>query len=123
MFKDDELHETRYCEGCLELQRKLQEKEQECEELKKQVSRCSEGWGKAETEKYWYQQAEQAKQEENYNLQMKLYEYKQVLNEIEKFIKEDVCDEECGFNWKKSCSDCDCRYNNIIDIINKAKEK
>ena len=25
MFKDDELHETRYCEGCLELQQKLLE--------------------------------------------------------------------------------------------------
>ena len=34
MFKDDELHETHYCEGCLELQQKLQEKEQECEQLK-----------------------------------------------------------------------------------------
>lgn len=33
MFKDDELHETRYCENCLELQQKLQIKEQECEEL------------------------------------------------------------------------------------------
>lgn len=28
MFKDDELHETRYCENCLELQQKLQAKEQ-----------------------------------------------------------------------------------------------
>ena len=26
MFKDDELHETRYCEGCLELQQKFQKK-------------------------------------------------------------------------------------------------
>lgn len=34
MFKDDELHETRYCENCLELQQELQAKEQECEELK-----------------------------------------------------------------------------------------
>lgn len=28
MFKDDELHETRYCENCLELQKKFQAKEQ-----------------------------------------------------------------------------------------------
>ena len=49
--------------------------------------------------------------------------YKQALDEVERFIKEDVCDEECGFNWKKSCSDCDCRYNNIIDIISKAKDR
>ena len=25
MFKDDELHETRYCENCLKLQQELQE--------------------------------------------------------------------------------------------------
>lgn len=37
MFKDDELHETRYCENCLELQQKLQKKEQECEELKNEI--------------------------------------------------------------------------------------
>ena len=35
MFKDGELYETRYCEGFLELQQKLEAKEQECEELKK----------------------------------------------------------------------------------------
>ena len=63
MFKDDELHETRYCENCLKLQQELQEamdnyvnldlsrvkeynelvnkykaKEQECDKLKYQIS-------------------------------------------------------------------------------------
>lgn len=42
-------------------------------------------------------------------------------DKIEKCIKEYVCDEECGFNWDKPCPDCDCRYNDIIDIINKTK--
>lgn len=41
MFKDDDKHETCYCENCLELQEKLQTKEQECEELKKDCpKRC-----------------------------------------------------------------------------------
>ena len=38
MFKDDDKHETCYCENCLELQQKLQAKEQECEELKKEIN-------------------------------------------------------------------------------------
>lgn len=33
MFEDDELHETRYCESCLELQQKLEAKEQEVNQL------------------------------------------------------------------------------------------
>lgn len=66
MFKDDELHETRYCENCLKLQQELQEamdnyvnldlsrvkeynelvdkykaKEQECEELKSDLTDLS----------------------------------------------------------------------------------
>lgn len=49
--------------------------------------------------------------------------YKQALDKIEKCIKEYVCDEECGFNWDKPCPDCDCRYNDIIDIISKAKDR
>lgn len=66
MFKNDELHETRYCENCLKLQQELQEvmdnyvnldlsrvkeynelvdkykaKEQECEELKSDLTDLS----------------------------------------------------------------------------------
>ena len=52
---------------------------EENEVLKKQVVRCSEGWGKADCEKNWYQQAVQAKQEENHDLTMKLYEYRKAL--------------------------------------------
>ena len=37
MFKDTEGRETQYGETCLELQTKLEAKEQECEELKQQV--------------------------------------------------------------------------------------
>ncbi len=38
MFKDTEGHETQYCESCLELQKKLEAKEQECEELKREIA-------------------------------------------------------------------------------------
>lgn len=38
MFKDTEGHETQYCKSCLELQKKLEAKEQECEELKKYLN-------------------------------------------------------------------------------------
>ena len=120
MFKDNGLHETRYCENCLELQKKLQSKEQECEELKKQVNRCNEGWGKAEAEKDWYQQAEQAKQEESYYLQMRLYNYKQSLDEIEKIAKKDCkkcCEGTAEDNIKNSWS-----IYEIKDIIDKAKD-
>ena len=41
---------------------------------------------------------------------------------IEKHIKNVICDEECNFTWEKPCHDCDCRYNNIIEKINKAKD-
>lgn len=34
MFKDTEGHETQYCESCLELQKKLEAKEQELEPFK-----------------------------------------------------------------------------------------
>lgn len=33
----DELYETRYCENCLELQQKLQAKEQECESPRRKI--------------------------------------------------------------------------------------
>lgn len=37
MIKDDDKHETRYCENCLELQKKLKRKEKECNEYKDKV--------------------------------------------------------------------------------------
>lgn len=83
----------------------------ENEELKKQVVRCSEGWGKADCEKNWYQQAEQAKQEENHDLTMKLYEYRKTLEEIEEVIN--------GYMNKNELYNR--RLNKIFDIISKAK--
>lgn len=84
-------------------------KEQECEELKKQINKQKNA--KIQLSKLSDRQLKE------------FCDMKQALDEVERFIKEDVCDEECGFNWKKSCSDCDCRYNNIIDIISKAKDR
>lgn len=121
MFKDNKNHQTQYCKNCLELTKQLEDKRQECEELQKQVIRCSEGWGKSETAKSWYQQAEQARQEENYNLQMQLYEYKQALAAIERHFDKrcDVCREENGIE-----ASCDvCWKKDIKDIINNTKEQ
>lgn len=68
--------------------KQLARKTQECEELKKLVVRCSEGWGKEACMKNWYQQSEQAKQEENHDLTMKLYGYRKALEEIERLANE-----------------------------------
>ena len=90
----------------------------ENEELKKQVVRCSEGWGKADCEKNWYQQAEQAKQEENHDLTMKLYEYRNALDEIEGILDND----DFGYCPLDDTEDCHhTTYKNILDIISKAK--
>lgn len=59
----------------------------------------------------------------NRNLaQLEAHQYKRALDEIEECIKDSICQEECNYNWEKPCPDCDCRYNDIIDIINKTKE-
>lgn len=117
MFKDNKNHQTQYCKNCLELTKQLEDKRQECEELQKQVIRCSEGWGKSETAKSWYQQAEQARQEENYNLQMQLYEYKQTLDEVES-----TCDEILAHLLKYSQGSVN-TAEKIKNIINKGKEQ
>lgn len=105
---------------CEDLQKQLQTKEQECEELKIQVCRCSEGWGKAECEKNLYQQIEQEKQERNFNLKMQVSKYEQALDEIERHFDKrcDICREENGIE-----AICDvCWKKDIKGIINKAKE-
>ena len=93
---------------------------EENEVIKKQVVRCSEGWGKADCEKNWYQQAEQAKQEENHDLTMKLYEYRNALDEIEEILDND----DFGYCPLDDTEDCHhTTYKNILDIISKAKEE
>lgn len=109
----------RYCEenkNCLFKQ--LARKTQECEELKKQVVRCSEGWGKADCEKNWYQQAEQAKQEENHDLTMKLYSYRKALEEIKEYTRKQFCDncEDIG-STEYNCHCEYCEYQEYFDII------
>ena len=99
--------------------KQLARKTQECEELEKELVRCSKGLGKAACEKSWYQQAEQAKQEENHSLAMEIYSYRKALEEIEKIAKD-------GLNpicYKSNCSRCKC-YNGddckagMISLIN-----
>lgn len=119
MFKDDELHETRYWESCLELQQQLQEtmdnyvkldllrvkeynelvdkykaKEQECEELKKDCpKRC------------------------------KLDKYKQALDEIEEFANK-ACESCKKFfpNFQSDINCTCCQPSLILGIINKVKD-
>lgn len=49
-----------------------------------------------------------------------LNRYRKALENAKKYIR-NVCKEECGYTKKTFCGDCDCRYGNIFDIINKAK--
>lgn len=105
-----------------EIKDQLQAKEQECEELKIQVCRCSEGWGKAECEKNLYQQIEQEEQEKNFNLEMQVSKYEQALDDIERIAnKREVFCEHCS-NDDDDFSCEDCGYCKILDIINKAKD-
>lgn len=101
-----------------DLAKELESKKKECKELKKQVRRCSEGWGKASLEKDWYKEAEQFRQEENYYLSMELYKYKQALDEIEEIITPvEYPDVDRKINFGSVC------HTQILDIINKAKEE
>ena len=99
------------CEGKDCMFKQLARKTQECEELKKELVRCSKGLGKAACEKSWYQQAEQAKQEENHSLAMEIYSYRKALEEIEGIAK----------NFGSYAAWQEQRINKILDIINKAK--
>lgn len=92
MFKDDDKHETCYCENCLELQHKLQAKEQECEELKNQ----------------WYFSTKH-KLVLEFEYAFKLNKYKQALDEIEEYIN----------SFPDFVKEAD---KIILDIIKKVKE-
>ena len=95
MFKDDELHETRYCENCLELQQKLQAKEQECEELK--------------SENFTFEELIKTQEE-------LIDKYKQALEEIEKYFGNKDTSKTSLFNIFVI-------EQEILNIINKAKRK
>lgn len=100
-----------------EMKDQLQAKEQECEELKIQVCRCSEGWGKAECEKNLYQQIEQEKQEKNFNLEMQVSKYKQALDEIEGYCEKILSD---LLHYSQGTINT---AEKIRNIINNAKEQ
>ena len=92
MFKDDKNHETQYCKNCLELTKQLEEKEQECEELKQ-----------------WKKDAENLFRTQTDNADKIINRYKQALDEIEKFMIYEFSGQN---QWVKK---------NVLDIINKAK--
>lgn len=104
-----------------EMKDQLQAKEQECEELKIQVCRCSEGWGKAECEKNLYQQIEQEKQEQNFNLKMQVSKYEQVLDEI-KGLSQSTLDEFENDDEEQQLLYCKQISEQILYIINKTKD-
>lgn len=87
----------------------LQTKKEECEELKRKL-----------------QEVKKDLNESNFDrntAQIEVHQYKQTLDEVERCIKDAICEEECGINREYPCPDCDCSINNIIKIISKEKEK
>lgn len=85
--------------------KQLQRKEQECEELKKQLMQKS--------ERLCYLNAEKS---------FRIVDLEQTLDEIEKELKEDIyCEsQECGCDDFEECLKC--TKEHILDIINEAKE-
>lgn len=56
-------------------------------------------------------------EQEIYLLNQEMNKLENKLDKIKDCIKNYVCNEECGHDWIKPCGDCDCRYNNILQII------
>lgn len=112
MFKDNGLHETRYCENCLELQKKLQAKEQECEELKERVkTKCFDPKNK-NNRCISYNRISQ-----DYEIDlMRLNKYKQALEDIEKYCTYMNTFNECNK------TNMGLKVDVVLDLINKAKE-
>lgn len=115
MFKDTEGHETQYCESCLELQKKLEAKEQECEELKREIAFGNNGKLSDKIRAIVFK-----------DLNAENSKYKQALDEIKENIK--AMNNECFYDDICECNNCDmkngCTYYrkfNILNIINKAK--
>lgn len=77
----------------------------ECEELKKQL----------ETSEKWRIKAESS----NEKLDLKNTRYRKALEEIEKILKDEICEECPG---KEGCK-AGCKEHQCLDIINKAKGK
>ena len=133
MFKDDKLHETRYCENCLELQQKLQAKEQECERIYKQVEILNEKLLRkravvkfADCSHYSYgENTIEPTCTKNFCYDVKscdhknMVKLKQALDEIEKYQQRNC--EVCVFANTQKCN-INCQVFVILDIINKAKD-
>lgn len=115
MFKDDELHETRYCENCLKLQQELLEAMDNY--VKSDLSRVKEY--KELVDKYKAKEQECEKLKFNLKgtgilgLMKRNVQLKKALDEIEKIcqIKEENSQFVLPSVWQQ-----------ILDIINKAKE-
>lgn len=102
MFKDDDKHETCYCENCLELQKKLEAKEQECEELKREIAFGNNGKLSDKIRAIVFK-----------DLNAENSKYKQALDEIEDIV--------IKANSISSLASDEIRQ--ILNIINKAREE
>ena len=88
-----------YCKNCFELAEKLDKKEHECEELKKQL----------ETSEKWRIESD-----------LQNARYRRALEEIKEELKDIYCEsQECGCDDFEECLKC--TKEHILDIINRAK--
>lgn len=111
MFKDDDKHETCYCENCLELQKKLQAKEQLSVKQSHELIRLRK-------ERQENKQKNVNLLQNNEELEKQLENEKQALDEIENITK-GYCKNMCMTETKETCDGC--QNTDILNIINKAK--
>lgn len=101
MFKDDNKHETQYCENCLKLQKKLETIEQEYKNLKEEFRYCRRSIKDISIE--------------NTEICKILEECKRALDEIE-YVADDYNRAEKTSQYYRD------GFDEIQDIINRVKE-
>lgn len=111
MFKDTEGHETQYCESCLDLQKKLEAKDQLSVKQSHELIRLRK-------ERQENKQKNVNLLQKNEELEKQLENEKQALDEIEINISEY---QSLTLGKPRTMRENDCIYN-ILNIINKAKE-
>ena len=113
------------CKDCYFKQ--LKRKEQECEELKKEIKKLTTEYYRENLhnvdlafKNYQIEKANQRQTKIANDLGKNMLKYEQALNEIEKQARIN-CEEICGKNYD-TCKDRDCLTTLLKDIISKAKD-
>lgn len=114
MFKDTEGHETQYCESCLDLQKKLEAKEQLSVKQSHELIRLRK-------ERQENKQKNVNLLQKNEELEKQLENEKQALDEIEKILDNSTADTETN-NAKWLHGYYLARYCEIRNVINGIKE-